>query len=268
MRPGGSNPTLADQVAVVTGAGAQDGIGFAIARALAARGAAVAVTATSERVHERAAELAAAGARAWADTADLTDEVAAARLVGAIVQRFGRLDVLVNNAGMAQTGGEDFTAPFVALDTRRWRLSLERTLTTAANVTRAALPAMLDRGYGRVVNVSSVTGPLVSSPGESGYSAAKAGLEGLTRALAVEAGRYGVTVNSVAPGWIATGSSTEPELEAGRYTPVGRPGTPDEVAAAVAFLAEPASSYVTGHTLVVDGGNTVQEYKGPPAAWY
>jgi 3-oxoacyl-[acyl-carrier protein] reductase len=260
--------SLEGQVAMVTGAGAADGIGFAVARALCARGAAVAVTATSPRVHERAAELAATGASVWSDTADLTDEAAAARLVEAALERFGRLDVLVNNAGMAQAGGEDLAAPFVGLDARRWGLSLERTLTTAANVTRAVLPGMLERRYGRVVNVSSVTGPLVSNPGDAGYSAAKAGLDGLTRALALEAGPFGVTVNSVAPGWIATGSSSERELEAGEHTPVGRPGTPDEVAAVVAFLAEPASSYVTGHSLVVDGGNTVQEYKGPPEAWY
>jgi 3-oxoacyl-[acyl-carrier protein] reductase len=252
---------LTGHIALVTGAGAPDGIGFAVARALAARGAAVAVTATSERIHERAAELAASGATVWADIADLTDDDAAARLVGAVLARFGSLEILVNNAGMAQTGGEDLNGSFVTTDARRWRLSIERTLTTAANVTRAALPAMLERRYGRVVNVSSVTGPLVSIPGSSSYSAAKAGLDGLTRALAIEAGAAGVTVNSVAPGWIATGSSTDQELEAGRNTPVGRPGTPDEVAAAVAFLADPASSYVTGHSLVVDGGNTIQEYK-------
>jgi 3-oxoacyl-[acyl-carrier protein] reductase len=256
------DPILAGQVALVTGAGAADGIGFAVARALAVRGAAVAVTATSERVHERAAGLAAAGAVAWSGTADLTDDAAAAALVGAVLERFGRLDVLVNNAGMSQTGAEDLSARFVSLDARRWRLAIERTLTTAANVTRAALPAMLERGYGRVVNVSSVTGPLVAIEGEAAYAAAKAGLDGLTRALALEAGPHGVTVNSVAPGWIATGSSSARELEAGRHTPVGRPGTPDEVAAAVAFLADPASSYVTGHSLVVDGGNTVQEHKG------
>jgi 3-oxoacyl-[acyl-carrier protein] reductase len=258
-----ADPILTGQVALVTGVGAADGIGFAIARALAARGATVAITASSSRVHERAAELAAAGATVWADTADLTDEAAAEALVGGVLERLGRVDILVNNAGMAQTGGEELAGSFVTLDARRWRLSLERTLTSAANVTRAALPAMLERRYGRVVNVSSVTGPLVSSPGESAYSAAKAGLDGLTRALAVEAGPSGITVNSVAPGWIATGSSTERELEAGRYTPVGRSGTPDEVAAAVAFLADPASAYVTGHSLVVDGGNTVQEHKGP-----
>jgi 3-oxoacyl-[acyl-carrier protein] reductase len=252
---------LAGQAALVTGAGAVDGIGFAVARALAARGAAVGVTATSERVYERAAELEAAGATVWTGIADLVDEAAAERLVGAMLERFGRLDVLVNNAGMTQTGGEELGAPFVDLDARSWRLALERNLTTAANVTRAALPPMLERRYGRIVNVSSVTGPVVAIAGESGYAAAKAGLEGLMRTLALELGPAGITVNSVAPGWISTGSSTPAELRAGRYTPIGRPGTPDEVAAAVAFLADPASSYITGHSLVVDGGNTLQEFK-------
>jgi 3-oxoacyl-[acyl-carrier protein] reductase len=252
---------LAGQVALVTGAGAADGIGFAVARALAARGAAVGVTATSERVYERAAELEASGASVWTGIADLVDEAAAERLVGAMLERFGRLDVLVNNAGMTQTGGEELSAPFVDLDARSWRLALERNLTTAANVTRAALPAMLERRYGRIVNVSSVTGPVVAIAGESGYAAAKAGLEGLMRTLALELGPAGITVNAVAPGWIATGSSTPAELRAGHHTPIGRPGTPDEVAAAVAFLADPASSYITGHSLVVDGGNTLQEFK-------
>jgi 3-oxoacyl-[acyl-carrier protein] reductase len=252
---------LAGQVALVTGAGAADGIGFAVARALAARGAAVGVTATSERVYERAAELEAAGATVWTGIADLVDEAAAARLVGGMLERFGRLDVLVNNAGMTQTGGEELGAPFVDLDARSWRLALDRNLTTAANVTRAALPPMLERRYGRIVNVSSVTGPVVAIAGESGYAAAKAGLEGLMRTLALELGPAGITVNSVAPGWIATSSSTPAELRAGRYTPIGRPGTPDEVAAAVAFLADSASSYITGHSLVVDGGNTLQEFK-------
>jgi 3-oxoacyl-[acyl-carrier protein] reductase len=256
-----SDDALAGQAALVTGAGAADGIGFAVARALAARGAAVGITATSERVYERAAELEAAGATVWAGTADLVDEAAAACVVGEMLERFGRLDVLVNNAGMTQTGGEELSARFVELDARRWRLALERNLTTAANVTRAALPAMLDRGYGRVVNVSSVTGPLVAIAGSSAYAAAKAGLEGLTRALALELGPSGITVNCVAPGWIATGSSTPAELQAGRDTPIGRPGRPEEVAAAVAFLADPESSYVTGHSLVVDGGNTLQQFK-------
>jgi 3-oxoacyl-[acyl-carrier protein] reductase len=116
--------------------------------------------------------------------------------------------------------------------------------------------------------VSSVTGPLVTNPGSAGYSAAKAGMDGLMRAIAIEAARSGVTVNSVAPGWIATGSQTPEEAVAGQNTPVGRSGTPEEIAAAVAFLASEGASYLTGQSIAVDGGNTIQEYKGPPADWY
>lgn len=259
MPPLTSFADLTGNVALVTGAGSPDGIGFAAARALAARGAAVALTATSERVHERARELAAGGARTWSQTADLTDPDAAAALVAAVRDRLGPLDVLVNNAGMAQQGAPGHQGRFVDLDAAAWGASIDRNLTTAVNVTRAALGPMLERGHGRVIFVSSVTGPLVSMPGDPAYSAAKAGMDGLMRALALEAGQSGVTVNSVAPGWIATGSSTREELEAGRRTPVGRPGTPDEVAAAIVFLAAAESAYVTGQALVVDGGNTIQE---------
>src|SRR4051794_21470734 len=115
--------TLQGHVALVTGAGAEDGIGFACARELAARGASVAVTATTERIFERATAL-----DAWASVADLTDEAAAARLVGEVVERFGRLDVLVNNAGMAQTGAPELAARFVELGADEWRASIERTL--------------------------------------------------------------------------------------------------------------------------------------------
>ncbi len=212
---------LKGRVALVTGAGSAEGIGFATAHLLAAQGAAVAVTSTTERIHDRAAEL---GSGHMGIVCDLRRFETARGLVAQVVERFGRIDILVNNAGMVQTGSKEL--------------------------------------HGRVVNVSSVTGPVASNPGMSAYSAAKAGMAGLTRALALETGRSGITVNAVAPGWIKTASSSDREIEAGRNTPIGRPGTPAEVAALIVFLCSNEASYITGQVIVVDGGNTVQEYKG------
>ena len=256
------------RVALITGAGSPTGIGFAAAAVLGREEASVAVTSTTDRIHERAAELEGRGFTTAGFVADLMHPDAASRLVAAVRERFGAIDILVNNAGMVQTGVPPRDAHVVEMDPDAWDEEIARSLTTAFAVTRAALPAMVERGYGRVVNVSSVTGPVVSNPESAGYSAAKAGLEGLTRALAIEVGRYGITVNAVAPGWIHTGSSTAEEDEAGTHTPVGRSGTPLEVAEVVAFLASDRASYITGQSVVVDGGNVIQEYKGPPERWY
>jgi 3-oxoacyl-[acyl-carrier protein] reductase len=254
---------LSGRVALVTGCGSPDGIGFAAARALARQGAYVAITSTTERIHERVAQLAADGHDAIGAIAELTDSTQVDALVLAVVRRFGRIDVLVNNAGMVQVGMALPSPPFVDLDEAVWDRTIAVNLKTAFLVTRAVAPHMVAQGYGRIVNVSSTTGPVTAIPGSSGYGAAKAGMDGLTRALALELGPSGITANSVAPGWIQTASSLPEEVEAGKHTPVGRPGRPDEVAALIAFLASESSSYVTGQSIVVDGGNSLQESRTP-----
>jgi 3-oxoacyl-[acyl-carrier protein] reductase len=252
---------LDGQTAIVTGAGSAEGIGFAIARRLHAMGAHVAITSTTERIQERARELDATGKRVIALVADLTQEAAAQKLVAAVLQRTGRIDILVNNAGMTQTGHPTESKTLQNSSYKDWLRQIEITLDTAFLMTRAVLPAMTQRKYGRIVNVSSVTGTLVSNRGSAAYGAAKAAMDGMMRAVALETARDGIAINAVAPGWIATASSTESERVAASHTPIGRPGTPEEVAAAVCFLASPQASYITGHSLVVDGGNILQENK-------
>lgn len=257
---------MTGKVALVTGAGSPDGIGFAAARLLGRRGAAVALTSTTDRIDERTAELEAEGIDAGGYVADLVEPGAAEELASRVARRFGPIDALVNNAGMVQTGVEDSWAYFAELEADAWDRGLALNLGIPVATIRAVLPGMIERRSGRIVNVSSVTGPLVAIPRSSAYGTAKAAVDGLTRSLALELGRYGICVNSVAPGWIATGSSSDWERQAGTYTPVGRPGTADEVAELIAFLASDAASYVTGQSLVVDGGNVIQEYKGPPGS--
>ena len=254
---------LTNKVAVITGSGSVSGIGFATAKLLAKAGANIMVSSTTDRILERVQELREIFGKDRVEgfPADLTDEEQVKKLVNTTLRRFSKVDILVNNAGMVQVGYDQPSRKFDELTLESWNYGIDINLKSVFLVTRYMLPEIKKQKTGRIINVSSVTGTLVGINGSTVYSAAKAAMLGLTRSLAIEEGPNGVTVNCIGPGWIKTGSSSDNEVKAGTFTPVGRPGTPEEIGNTALFLASNEASYITGQLIIVDGGNTIQEYK-------
>ena len=244
--------------ALVTGA--SSGLGVAFARGLAQAGADVAIVARrKERLEAVASEIGTLGVRCLPFAADLTDDAQRDAAVQALEAAFGGVDILLNNAGVADLGRPEKTKP------EDWDHVVAVNLTAVFRLTQAVARGMIDRGQGgRIINLSSLVGqranPIFSTPT---YAATKGGIDALTRQLAVDWAQYGITVNAIAPGWVPTEMNIDPRVGdvAPKFkqrmidrTPMGRLGVPEDLVGAAVFLAGPSSSYVTGQVLAVDGG--------------
>lgn len=257
-----------NKVCLITGAGSPSGIGFATAQIIGKLGAKVLLVSTSNRIYDRAKELEAMGINSKGYIADLMDRKQVKNLINSIIEQNIRIDLLINNAGMTQVGSKEVFSNIAEITDEDWDQTIDRNLNICYNVTHLVLPYMIKNNYGRIVNVSSVTGPIVSNPGEAAYSAAKAAVIGMSRGIAIEVAKNNIMINNVLPGWIDTASQTESEAAASLNTPIGRGARPEEVGHMIAFLASEQASYITGQCFVVDGGNTIQEYKGPSELYY
>jgi 3-oxoacyl-[acyl-carrier protein] reductase len=242
--------SLSGRVALVTGA--SQGIGRTVALRLATDGAAVAVAARNlEKLNELVTEIIGAGGQAAAFALDVADEEQVKSTVKAAIAQFGKVDILVNNAGITR---DQLVMRMKRAD---WDAVLQTNLTSAYLCIQAVMSSMLKQRWGRIINITSIFGQM-GQAGQANYSASKAGLIGLTMAIAREVGSRNITCNAIAPGFIETAMtavlSDEFKQAAVKQIPLGRVGTSDDVASAVAFLASDDASYITGHVLNVNGG--------------
>jgi 3-oxoacyl-[acyl-carrier protein] reductase len=255
---------LEGKVALVTGAGSQIGIGRAVAKALGAHGAVVAANdVAGDDLERTVSELVAGGVTASAHPADVSDRGAVGRMAADVVRLYGRVDVLVNNAGIARK------APFATMSEDEFRRTLDVNLGGNFNCAQAVAGEMIERRSGRIVNISSLMGCAWGWDEHVHYNASKAAIEGLTRGLAVELGPYGIIVNAIAPGFVWTAQATSREHSLGPeglelaadFVPLRRIADPEDIADVVLFFASEAARYVTGTTLLVDGGVTLGDLR-------
>jgi 3-oxoacyl-[acyl-carrier protein] reductase len=248
---------LKGKICIVTGVSEERGIGYGTAKVFAREGATVICVVRRPLVHERVKDLTDAGYKAVGYVADLSKEEEVNAMVADVLDKHGKVDVLVNVAG----GGEGVRGNIVDVSEEGWDRVMASNMKTCLFCTRAVLPGMMKRKEGKIVNVSSVTGPIVSMPGSAAYSASKGAVSGFTRALALDVAEYGITVNSICPGYIDSGAVRDPE-RLRTSIPMRRLGSSEEVGYLALFLATEDSSYITGQDIVIDGGNIIQERKG------
>lgn len=251
MKPGPGTKDLLGKVALVTGG--SRGIGRAICLALAAEHSDIAVNYVSnpDAAEETVAALRQLDVKAEAFKADISDTEQCSNMIEEVMSKLGRIDVLVNNAGITQDRS------FMKMSLEEWRKVLTVNLDGVFNVTHAVLPQMAERKWGRIINIASIVGQ-IGNFGQANYSTAKGGMIALTKTLAREVAKKGITANAVAPGYIETDMTAKVSEQVLNWvcemTPVGRLGRPEEVARAVRFLAAPNSSYITGQVINVNGG--------------
>lgn len=250
---------LKDKICIVTGVSEPGAIGFGIAKVFAKEGATVVCVVRRQIVFDRVKELTDAGYRAIGIVADLSKAEEVKKVIDQVLTQYGIIDVLVNNAG----GGEGVVSNLVDATEESWNRVLDSNLRSCMLCAKAVLPSMIEKNNGKIVNISSVTGPKVALSGRTAYAASKGGVSAFTRALALEVGEYGITVNSICPGFIYVGS-----MKPGRDTskmehsiPMKRLGRSEEIGYLALFLSTHESDYITGQDIVIDGGNILQEMK-------